>query len=229
MCQLDDLLPIAQIAQWLSKEAVAPAAKAKLPSPTPSATSMSAVAADAEKKKLGAPDLPTSEQSVVELTPDSLPQIWQQVLAESGFALQAELRKGKSPAISGPNALVLSVSRRYNAPGSVFLDPARLAKVQEILGRIVGAACSIRVEWIDEPTEATSNPSAAKSSSAQAMGQQRQQRAEWMQIPFVKKATDVLGAQIMRADEGFGTAASAKAAEPEAVDVPETPAAPEEE
>jgi hypothetical protein len=163
-----------------------------------------------------------SVQSAQPLTPDSLPQIWQQVLTESGFAFQAELRKAKSTAISGPNALVLSVSRRYNAPGSLFLDSARLAKVQDILTRIVGGACSIRIEWIDEPAE--SSIPGAKSPASQAAGQQRQQRAEWMQIPFVKKATDVLGAQIMRADEGFG--AVAKAAEAE---VPEAPAVPEEE
>src|ERR1035438_3898005 len=105
---------------------------------------MSAVAAEAEKKKLAAPDVGTSEQSAQPLTADSLPQIWQQVLTESGFAFQAELRKAKSPAISGPNALVLSVSRRYNAPGSFFLDPTRLAKVQELLSRMVGQACSDR-------------------------------------------------------------------------------------
>ena len=56
-----------------------------------------------------------------------------------------------------------------------------------------------------------------------------QQRAEWMQIPLVKKAADVLGAQIMRADEGFGAAASVASAEPESADGPESPAVPEEE
>ncbi len=225
MCQLDDLLPIAQIAQWLNKEGVAPATKSKVPSPAPAAMLTPAGTADAEKKKLAAPDAASSVQSALPFTPEFLPQIWQQVLTESGFAIQAELRKGKTPAISGPNALVLSVSRRYNAPGGFFLDQVRLASVQDVLSRIVGHASTIRIEWIDEPTESATP--GAKSSSAQAMGQQRQQRAEWMQIPFVKKATDVLGAQIMRADDGFG--AVAKSADAEAVDVPEAPAAPEEE
>jgi DNA polymerase-3 subunit gamma/tau len=224
MCQLDDLLPIAQIAQWLNKEGAAPTAKAKIPS---AAASMSAVAAEAEKKKLAASDVATPGQIPVDLTPESIPNIWQQVLTESGFALQAELRKTKSPAISGPNALVLSVSRRYNAPGCFFLDSTRLGKVQDILSKIVGRACSIGIEWIDEPAESASP--GVKSVTAKAAGQQRQQRAEWMQIPFVKKATDVLGAQIMRADDGFGSVATAKSEEPETVDAAEAPAAPEEE
>jgi DNA polymerase III subunit gamma/tau len=219
MCRLDDLLPIAQIAQWLNKEGATPTAKAKTASP---ASSMPAVAAEAEKKKLAVPDPAVSEQSVLDLTSESLPQIWQQLLTKSGFAIQAELRKVKSPAISGPNGLVLFVSRRYNSSGSVFLDSARLGKVQEILNGIVSQPCTLRIEWTDEPAEPA--PVGAKNSSAQAMGQQR---AEWLQIPFVKKAADVLGAQIMRADDGFG--AVAKAGEPEAAEVPETSAAPEEE
>jgi hypothetical protein len=36
-----------------------------------------------------------------------------------------------------------------------------------------------------------------------------------LQIPLVKLATDVLGAQIIRADEGFGTAAKTPETETE--------------
>ncbi len=219
MCRLDELVPIAQIAQWLNKEGATPIAKTKGPSP---ALLAPAVAIETEKKKLAVPDPIMSEQFPLALVPESLPKIWQQLLTKAGFAFQAELRKAKTPAIFGPNTLVLPISRRYNAPGCFFLDSAKLGKVQEILSGIVGQPCTLRIEWSDEPVE----PAAvgAKNSSAQAMGQQR---SEWLQIPFVKKAADVLGAQIMRADEGFG--AVAKAAETEAADILEAPAAPEEE
>src|SRR5262249_45954287 len=157
------------------------------------------------------------------LTAESLPTIWQQLLTDSGFATQAELRRGGVPAISGPNGLVMAVSRRYNVSGSIFADSARLGKVQEMLCRIAGASWTLRVEWVDETPEAANSP--RSSPAAQAMGQQRMQRAEMMQIPFVKRAADVLGAQIMRADEGFGSVAPS--AETDAAE--ESAGSPEEE
>ena len=137
------------------------------------------------------------------------------MLLESGFAVQSELRKANLPAISGPNALVLLVARRYNVPGSVFQDAAKLAKVAEIVSRLVGQPCTIRLEW-DDTAESTAGT--AKSSAVSSVGQQRQQRSELMQLPFVKNVMNVLNAQIIRADEGFGTAA--KPATTEAEDTP---------
>jgi hypothetical protein len=117
----------------------------------------------------------------------------------------------------------MTVSRRYNVSGSIFADSVRLGKVQEMLCRIAGASWSLRVEWVDEAPESANTT--RSSPAAQAMGQQRMQRAEMMQIPFVKRAADVLGAQIMRADEGFGSVAQSG----EADAAEETPASPEEE
>ncbi|HZZ79873.1 MAG TPA: DNA polymerase III subunit gamma/tau, partial [Gemmataceae bacterium] len=218
MCQLDDLVPISQIAQWLNKDASAAPPKAKIASPTQPI----AASAPAEKKKVAERTDAESGQAEIPITSDSISTVWQQVLTESGFAIQAELRRGDIPAISGPNTLVMPVSRRYNAPGSIFADNARLAKVQELLSRIAGASWTLRVEWVEDAPESTSPRT---SPAAQAMGQQRIQRAEMMQIPFVKRAADVLGAQIMRADEGFGSVA--RNGDSETAD--ETPATPEEE
>lgn len=107
----------------------------------------------------------------------------------------------------------MRVSRGYNSPASVFGDPAKVAKVQEVLNQIVAVPCSIRIEWLDDATEAAN--AASKSPVAAALGQQRQQRAELQQIPLVKKAAEVLGAQIVKYDEGFGSAAKAVAADPD--------------
>jgi hypothetical protein len=78
-----------------------------------------------------------------------------------------------------------------------------LAKIEEIAARVVGQPCTICVEWIEDAVE----PAGTRIPAAAAMGQQRQLRAELLQIPLVKKAADVLNAQIIRADDGFGTAA----------------------
>ena len=154
LCQLDDLLPIAQIAQWLSKEGGAPAAKPRLTAPN-KPPSAAGTPSEAEKKKLivEKDDNPTAATCI--FNAESIPTIWLQLLGESGFAIQAELRKANSPAISGPNALAIRVPRRYNSPGSLFQDPARIAKVEEIPSRIVAQPSKIRVEWTDEPAEPT--------------------------------------------------------------------------
>jgi DNA polymerase-3 subunit gamma/tau len=114
LCQLDDLLPISQIAQWLAKEGAAPPTKATRPT--------SFARPEAEKKKLTPENGTISSQIRLPFNEESVSAIWQQLLVESGFAIQADLRKANSPAISGPNALVIRVSRRYNIPGSLFQD-----------------------------------------------------------------------------------------------------------
>jgi len=202
MCQLDDLVPIAQIAQWLAKDGAAPPSRSKAPTQPPAASSVAA-----EKKKVNENNGTETKQIAVDLNAESLPNVWQQLLMESGFAFQAELRKVKSTAISGPNSLVFQVSRGYNAPGSLFADGVRMAKLGEILSRVLGQPATIRIEWTDDAAEAPG----AKSSAALSMGQQRQLRADLMQVPFVKKASDVLGAQIIRVDEGFGASTTATA------------------
>jgi hypothetical protein len=144
----------------------------------------------------------------------SLPAIWKQLVDTSGLAVQSELRRVKSVAISGPNSLALTISRRYNGSGSLFQDSARLASLEEALGRIVGQRCRIRVDWIDEPPDSTSP---GKPTTA-TIGQQRQQHAELMRIPLVRKVTEILNAQIIKADEGFGVPSSAKPTEAEAAE-----------
>jgi DNA polymerase-3 subunit gamma/tau len=219
ICQMDDLMPIAQIAQWLAKEGSAAPSKSTLASPAPARSIASAaVRPEAEKKKLTPDDNGSSPQSTLTFDQESIQLIWQQLLSESGFAIQSDLRKANNAAISGPNALVIRVSRRYNAPGSLFQDSVRLAKVEEILSRLVGKTSTIRIEWFDEAAEPAAS-SGSKSSTAVALGQQRQQRAELMQIPLVKLAADVLGAQIISADEGYGAAAKTAETEPETEEI----------
>ena len=106
------------------------------------------------------------------------------------------------------------MSRRYNGSGSLFQDATRLTKIEEALSQIVGQPCTLRVEWADDPAEST-----AKTPTA-ATGQQRQQRADLLLIPFVKKVTEILNAQIIKADDGFGALGVAR---PEAAESAEPP------
>jgi DNA polymerase-3 subunit gamma/tau len=193
LSQLDDLVPVAQLARWLQQEGPGPAAtSARVPRPVD------------EKKKLPSEPAPVPG-AVLALSDENLPAVWSRVTAEVGFTVAGLLKRAGSVAISGPNALAVRVSERYNTPGAAYLDAAQQARVEAALANVTGAPCRLQIEFVraDPATPAVDN----------GVTQARQQRAELMQLPLVKKAVDVLGAQFIRADEGFGTAVTAATAD----------------
>ena len=105
--RLDDLVSLAQLAQWLSK----PAATTRAPPGSELRRRRPAVrgAAGAGKKKVAERlRLPATDPTAVPLTAESLPQIWAELLAQlAGRCLRSDLEKAGIPAISGPNTLVL--------------------------------------------------------------------------------------------------------------------------
>ncbi len=140
----------------------------------------------------------------------NLEAIWTKVLTEVGFAVAGTLKKALSLAIVGPNTLALRFSERYNTPGTPILETARLARLEEVLQKTTGQPCSVRIEFIkDEAAREAANGPAPPSP-----GQARQQRAELMQLPLVKKAVEALGAQFIKADDGFGAPVPTPSAEP---------------
>ena len=122
-----------------------------------------------------------------------------------GFILANELSEAANDiAIAGPNTLVLRIPVGYNLSSDQYLDNSRLAKVEETLGRIVGQACSIRLEIAGpgngEQAPRTSDPSPALAATTK----KQRQRSEIAQVPLVGKAMDVLDSQIVQMDEDFG-------------------------
>jgi DNA polymerase III subunit gamma/tau len=200
LSQLEDLVPLTQMARWLQQEGTAPAA-ARAPRAIP------AVQSDEKKKVVLAPGS-TSPEIALPLADPNLDAIWAKVLTEVGFAIAGLLKKAASVAIAGPNCLAMRVSQRYNTPGGALLDSSRLARVEEVLHKITGQPCTMQVEFIKDDDPAAES---VRSSVAPPSAQSRQQRAEVMQLPLVKKAVDVLGAQLIKADEGFGAALEAPA------------------
>ena len=208
LCQLENLVPISQIAEMFAKNGGA--AAPRTPAAAPARPTFAPTTGETEKKKVSDDSNGHPEPKLLPFEDDSVQIILQQLIDKSGLALQVALRKLESAAISGPNTLVFRAFRRYNVPGTVFADPAQMAKLEETLGQIVGKPCKIRVETVEEPAETN-----GKSAAAAAMGQQRMLRTELLQIPFVRKVADVLGGQIVRADEGFGVTAKPAATETE--------------
>ncbi len=205
--QLEDLVPLTQLAQWVSQGGSPPSTGAK-PRPALAApVARPPFAADGsgeiEKKKLSPEQESPPTEPAIELSERSLDSIWKQMLAQVGFAVTAELRKIADLAISGPTALALRVSQRYNTPGNLFQDPIRLGKIEAILARLTGQPLRLAVEWIAEEHAAVLTPSAAVAPPVNA-GAAKQQMADIALLPFVKAAKDALAAQVARAEPGFG-------------------------
>jgi hypothetical protein len=90
-------------------------------------------------------------------------------------------------------------------PGGAFLDSAQLGRLEEALRKATGDPCKVQVEFI---TEEAAAPVANGNVPGAAQAAAKQQRAELMQMPLVKRAVEVLGAQFIKADEGFGVPVS---------------------
>ena len=156
----------------------------------------------------------------VPLSPESLSQIWPEFLRQAGPVLAGFLQKAGAPAISGPNTLVLRFNAPYNSEREYCSDPARLARMQEVLRRLTGQPCQVRVESAGGPPPSSPGP---PGEPVAMISPYRRQRAEASQEPLLKRAIEMLGAQIVQVDDGFGgaPAAAAEADRPESPDVEE--------
>src|SRR5208282_3966890 len=120
--QLDHLLSVTQLAQWFTREGAVPTSAGRISAvPREAARALSAPSAP-EKKNLSNENAANTGTSCLDFRDENKNLIWQQVLENIGIALQAELRKVNSLAISGPNTLVFRVYKRYNTNQGSFLD-----------------------------------------------------------------------------------------------------------
>jgi DNA polymerase-3 subunit gamma/tau len=206
--RLGDLVALSQLAQWLGSSGedrptprVEKSAPALAVPPAPAAVAPP----EAGKKKLTVAAAPTPAQ--VSLTPETMAEVWQEVLQQVGPMLASDLEKAEIPAISGPNALVLRFPVGYNPEREHCQEPARVARVEELLRKLTGRAWNLRIESLGGNAAASPPPAAEETVSSQS--RYRRQRAEALQEPLVKRAMELLGAQIVHVDEGFGAAPGA--------------------
>jgi DNA polymerase III subunit gamma/tau len=207
--RLDDLVPLAQLAQAVTAASISAAA-------TTSASSVPAVAATAKKK----PPLDTEVQPArsapaseapgpgahIELTADSLPLVWSQVLAQQGQMLSHALEKAGLPAISGPNTLVMRFPAEYNATRDRCQDPENVGRIEQLLQRLTGRNWHLRIESVGGPPDSSARIAEVPDNSQSRLPLPRDEVAE---PPLVQWTRDLLGAQPIKADPGFGAAVSA--------------------
>jgi DNA polymerase-3 subunit gamma/tau len=200
LSRLANLIPVQQILQQLQSGGI----------PTVGQTPNQQQAASPEglKKKLinesGGIILPQSEQPEVRLSSENIPSIWPQVIELTGPMLGNELKKAGTPAISGPNALVIEFSRQYNQALEYCSDPARILRIQNALGKITGQSWVVRVaskvvtnpEELVEETPAVVEPVVSKPKVNPKDAAEKE--------PLVQRALEIFNAQIVRVDVGFG-------------------------
>jgi len=200
--RLDDLASLSQIAQWLNQPQTAPAQPARAAGNARPAAPVQPPEG-LKKKTLGVAEAPATP---VPLSHEALPQIWQQLLAQAGPMLAGFLQKANFPAIFAPNTLVIRFDAPYNTEREHCSDPTRVTRMEEVLRRITGQTCQVRVESPAGGVLAKSPVPAGD--PTESISRYRRQRAEASQEPLLKRAIELLGAQIVQVDDGFGAAPS---------------------
>jgi DNA polymerase-3 subunit gamma/tau len=215
--RLGELLSVAQLAQQLGQ--LPPGNAPLAPSAGGTAPRLVSPPEGVKKNHPG----PTPDQSArtgpVSLTPETLPEIWAQVLQSTGVLLASDLRLAGLPAIFGPNALALRFPAEYNQAKEHCQEPARVTRIEDALRKILGRPCTVRIEGvIRSPGSAPVAPGTGQrpvphldgNSAAAPVGSapRRNPREEAEKEPLVKRAVDVLGAQVVRVDGGFGAQTS---------------------
>jgi DNA polymerase-3 subunit gamma/tau len=200
MSRLADLVPIAQVAQWVGqlradggagRNAAAGAGKTVSPE-TVTRTTLRATAA--------APSATPPPDGSLTLTPETMPAVWAEVLQLAGKMLASDLNYANVPAIFGPNTLVIRFPAEYNKAQEHCQAPSSVSRVEAALKKLTGRSWSLRIETAPLPTGGVP---AAPAPSAEARPR-RNSREDAEKEPLVKRALEALGAQFVKVDEGFG-------------------------
>ncbi len=184
--RLKDLVSVGEVAGWLTKSAERGPSQSVAPYLAPP---------EAVKKKPAPP-----AAGPVELTEASLPELWAQTLGMVGAIQARELERGGVPAIFGPNTLVLRFPAAYNQSREFCQEPERLGRVEDTLRKLTGQTWKLRLESVPgngaETVASPALPSAVRPKRLDKEGAER--------VPVVRRAVEILGAQVVRVDEGFG-------------------------
>jgi DNA polymerase-3 subunit gamma/tau len=197
--RLDDLVSLAQVAQWLAQPGTVPATRAG-----GTAAARTVEPPEGVKKK---PLTVAEATPALPLSAESLPRVWQEVLAQLGPMMSSQVEKAHPPAIFGPNALVLRFEPRYNAEREYCSEPSRVQRIEESLRQVTGHACQLRIESVGNGAATALPEAAAEATTPQPRS--RSKRAEAVQDPLLKRAVEVLGAQVVHVDDDFGAGSTA--------------------
>jgi DNA polymerase-3 subunit gamma/tau len=205
LCQLDELLPVSQLIASLGQSGAAfqqPGGGAAA-APSNRGTTPAAVRppenGDASKKNgWGGPngsvngsgsELPLT---TLPLTETTLAEVWTRLLyylSEKSPLLLNHLKLADLPAIFGPNALAIRFATPYSDAYEACATERNVDRIQEALRLLTGQSVLVRFDRVAGSAPAVATPAAPPSASSR--------RKELMQLPLFKRATEVLGAQLI--------------------------------
>jgi DNA polymerase III subunit gamma/tau len=219
LARMEDLLSVGQLLQSLAQNGV------------PAIPSSRAVAGSDPSKKndLTAPAsglngthhvVKGAEFATQELTEETLGSVWadlQQYLSEKSPLLAVQLRNALPPAIFGPNALAIRFHSSYNLAYESCRTEPNVQKLQDALKKLIGQPATVRIETVSGPSPQAN----AKQATAAPAASTGDRKRHLQSLPFFKKATESLGAQIWHVDDGFNPVAIVAAVSEAADDEPE--------
>jgi DNA polymerase-3 subunit gamma/tau len=190
--RLNDLVSVGTVAQWLTRT---PGERGPAPAAAPRAAPPEAV-----KKKLPPREVTAA---TTELNEATLTEVWAQTLGMVGAIHARELERAGLPAIFAPNTLVLKFPATYNQSREFCQESGRLGGVEEAIRKVTGQLWKLRLESLPGNANADAGDAPVPPS---AVRPRRDGKEEAAKVPMVKRAMDVLGADVWRVDEGFGEA-----------------------
>jgi hypothetical protein len=172
--------------------------------------SVACPAAGSVKKKISESIADSLDESgSTPLTDESLPRVWPRILGKVGGIFAHELEKANLPAIFGPNTLVLAFPIAYNHLVERCQAPDTVTRLEDAIRKVTGRTWNLRFEKTPTPMTDASLAEPSEGDVVPAARPRRDFREDAEKVPLVRRAKEVLGGQVIRADEGFGESVDA--------------------
>jgi hypothetical protein len=186
------MLSVAQLAQAVTHGQAVALPVAPKPSPL-NAT------AEPSKKNFPAAANGVKETSPSPATgpnPADFGSVWEQVLQELGQIQRAQLQAAGIPAILGPNSLVIAFPADYSGAYDACASDAGQESIRRALRKVSGKDWLIRLEL-------KAAPAGLNGAAEPARPAPKERPKDLLELPMFKRAIEVLGAQLVKVDDGF--------------------------
>jgi DNA polymerase-3 subunit gamma/tau len=216
LCQLDDLLPVSQLIASLGQNGAAfqqpgggGAAAAGSRGVAPTSVRPPEIGDPSKKNGWAGPNGSVNGSgnpgsvTTLPLTEATLADVWACLmsdLSERSPLLFNHLKLASSHAIFGPNALAIRFSTAYSDAYEACATDGNVERIQEALRVLTGQVVLVRFDRVAGPAPA---PAANPTPPPSAAGR----RKELMQLPLLRRAAEVFGAQLVADDPAFNPAA----------------------
>jgi DNA polymerase III subunit gamma/tau len=202
LSRLDELVPVAQLAQWLSQPGTArPAAQTPQGADSSKKNGSMSLGEAYRAGNNGHSATPQAATELVQIDDANLSLVWDKVKLEAGVMLAGQLARAGVPAIIGPKTLVLRFGPGYTHEYEFCRDAARTRLVEGLLKKATGQDWALRFEM---DTKAV----AAAPAVPVLSNRERERRA--LEAPLLSRIVSGLEGRLLKMDEGFGEGAASE-------------------